>query len=141
MSRTMSPAMIALRYAAFAVLAVLANLGMQRAVLAFGEGAGHFVLAVAAGTAVGLVVKYALDKRWIFDDRSTGLRAHQRRFSLYALTGLATTALFWATETAFWLYWQSHAAREAGALIGLGLGYAVKYRLDRRYVFVAAARP
>ena len=127
---------LVLRYTGFAVLAVLANLGMQRLVLVFGEGAGHFLAAMAAGTAVGLVVKYLLDKRWIFDDRSTGLRANGRRFSLYALTGLATTALFWATETAFWLYWQSHDARELGALLGLGLGYALKYRLDRRFVFV-----
>ena len=129
---------LALRYAGFAVLATLANLGAQRLVLTQGDSAGWFTLAVLAGTGVGLVVKYALDKRYIFHDRSNGLRAHSRRFSAYTATGVLTTALFWATETAFWLIWQTHAARELGAIIGLALGYALKYRLDRRYVFPRA---
>ena len=126
---------LVLRYTGFAVLATLANLGAQRAVLAFGEGAAMFTLAVLAGTAVGLVVKYALDKRWIFFDATSGARARGRQFGLYTAMGLITTAIFWATETTFWLIWQTHAAREAGAVIGLAVGYVVKYRLDRRYVF------
>lgn len=138
---------LVLRYAAFAVLATLANLGTQRLVLAAEAApsgaatatAGGFALAVLAGTAVGLVVKYLLDKRWIFADRSTGLGAHAGRFSLYTLTGVGTTLLFWATETAFWLAWQTELAREAGAVLGLALGYTLKYRLDRRFVFRPAA--
>jgi len=126
------------RYAAFAVLATLANLSAQRLVLAWGEDALRFALAVLAGTAVGLVVKYLLDKRWIFFDSATGLAAHGRRFSLYTVMGLVTTAIFWGTETAFWLLWQTHLARETGAVLGLAVGYWVKYHLDRRYVFTAA---
>nr|WP_245243002.1 GtrA family protein [Pararhodobacter sp. SW119] len=124
-----------MRYAAFAVLAVLANLAAQRAVLAFGESAGHFVAAVALGTAVGLVVKYLLDRRWIFGQQSAGFRATGRQFSRYTATGIATTAIFWATETAFWAIWQTHTMREIGAVIGLTIGYVVKYRLDRAFVF------
>jgi putative flippase GtrA len=128
---------IALRYTAFAVLATLANLGAQRAVLAFGEGAALFALAVLAGTGVGLVVKYILDKRWIFFDATRGAAATGRQFGLYTAMGLVTTAIFWATETAFWLAWGTHLAREAGAVLGLAVGYWVKYRLDRRFVFTA----
>ena len=139
----MSRRTLVLRYAAFAVLATLANLGAQRLVLA-AEGGGAtasatgFALAVLAGTAVGLVVKYVLDKRWIFADHSRGLAAHSRRFSLYTLTGVGTTLIFWVTETGFWLAWQTDLAREAGAVLGLAIGYAVKYRLDRRFVFAEA---
>ena len=124
-----------LRYAAFAGLATLANLGAQRAVLAFGEGGGLFALAVALGTLVGLVVKYLLDKRWIFFDRGTGLKAHGRKFTLYTLMGGVTTAIFWGAETGFWLAWQTDAARELGAVLGLTIGYVVEYNLDRRFVF------
>ncbi len=131
----LSPKALVFRYSLFAVIATLANLGAQRLVLAGGEDAARFILAVLAGTAAGLVVKYALDKRWIFFDRATGLRAHGRRFSLYTLMGVFTTAIFWATETAFWVIWQTHLAREAGAVLGLAVGYWVKYRLDRRFVF------
>lgn len=127
-------------YAAFAVVAIAANLLAQRAVLAVaGREAAGFALAVLAGTAVGLVVKYGLDKRWIFDDRSTGLAAHGRRFTLYTVMGLVTTAIFWGTETAFWLIWGTDPMRELGAVLGLSVGYVVKYRLDRRFVFTPAA--
>lgn len=124
-----------LRYAGFAAVATLANLATQRAVLAVGEGGAAFAPAVAAGTLVGLVIKYLLDRRWIFDGRSRALPAHGRAFPLYTATGIVTTALFWGTETAFWLIWQTDPMREAGAVLGLTVGYAIKYRLDRRFVF------
>ena len=127
---------IALRYAAFAVSATVANLGAQRLVLAFsGEGGGGLALAIVAGTVVGLVLKYALDKRWIFFDRSSGVAAHGKRFSLYTVMGVVTTLIFWGFETAFWYAWRTDAMREAGAILGLAIGYCVKYELDRRFVF------
>lgn len=129
------------RYALFAVLAVLVNLGTQRAVFLLGTGATVFVLAVAAGTGTGLVTKYLLDKRWIFADRSSGIAAHGRRFGLYAATGLVTTAVFWGMETGFWLIWRTGTMREIGAVIGLTIGYVAKYFLDRRYVFPPSAVP
>ena len=128
---------LALRYAGFAVVATLANLGAQRAVLALGDpqAGAVFAGAMVTGTLVGLGVKYLLDKRWIFYDRTTGAAAQGRQFALYPLMGVATTAIFWVTETAFWLTWRTDAAREAGAVIGLTIGYVTKYLLDRRFVF------
>jgi putative flippase GtrA len=124
-----------LRYTVFAVIATLANLATQRLVLIQGDSAPWFAAAVAAGTLVGLVVKYVLDKRWIFADTSTGMKAHGRKFTLYTAMGLVTTAIFWGTETAFWWIWQTDAMRELGAVLGLSVGYVVKYNLDRRFVF------
>lgn len=124
---------LVIRYAAFAVIATLANLGTQRLVLA-GTG-GWYVLALGAGTGVGLVVKYALDKRWIFHDMRGALREETRKFSLYILTGVATTAIFWGSETAFWMIGQTQAMREVGAVLGLTVGYVIKYNLDYRFVF------
>lgn len=126
---------LVLRYAAFAVLATLANLAVQRLVLIGGDTTLWFMTAVGAGTIVGLVVKYVLDKRWIFADTSTGVKAHSKKFGLYTAMGLITTAIFWSTETAFWLIWQTDMMRELGAVLGLAVGYVVKYNLDRRFVF------
>lgn len=123
------------RYAAFAVLATIANLAIQRLVLMGGETTLWFMAAVGAGTLIGLVVKYVLDKRWIFGDTSTGVKAHSKKFGLYTAMGLLTTAIFWGTETAFWLTWKTDAMRELGAVLGLAVGYVVKYNLDRRFVF------
>jgi len=126
---------LAFRYVAFAVVATVGNLATQRLVMQVADRALAFHLALLAGTLVGLVIKYALDKRWIFGDPAQGLAAHGRRFSLYTLMGVATTAIFWGTETLFWLTWHTQFARESGAMLGLSVGYLAKYQLDRRYVF------
>ena len=131
----MTSAQIALRYAAFAVIATLANLGAQRAVLAVLDARGELAAAILSGTAVGLVVKYVLDKRWIFFDASAGIAAHGKKFTLYTAMGVITTLIFWGFETAFWFIWRTDLMREAGAVIGLAIGYFVKYELDRRFVF------
>jgi len=123
------------RYAAFAVVATIANLGVQRLVLTQGRDGTTFALAVGAGTLVGLIIKYALDKRWIFYDPGTGVKEHGQKFSLYTAMGIITTAIFWGIETAFWSIWQTDTMRELGAVIGLCIGYVVKYGLDRRFVF------
>ena len=123
------------RYTVFAVLATIANLAVQRLVLTGGDTTLWFMAAVGAGTIIGLVVKYILDKRWIFGDTSTGVKAHSKKFGLYTAMGLITTAIFWGTETAFWLTWKTDAMRELGAVLGLAVGYVVKYNLDRRFVF------
>lgn len=133
----MSATTLILRYGAFAVLATLANLGAQRLVLLAGDSGAIFAAAMIVGTALGLIVKYVLDKRWIFGDREQGLRAHGRKFGLYSAMGLVTTAIFWATETGFWLAFGTHTAREIGAVLGLSVGYVVKYHLDKRFVFNA----
>ena len=124
-----------LRYVGFAVVATLANLATQRVVLHYGDTSPYFAAAVGAGTIVGLVIKYTLDKRWIFYDFDAGMKNHSRKFSLYTAMGLITTAIFWGTETAFWLIWQTDLMRELGAILGLSVGYIVKYNLDRRFVF------
>jgi putative flippase GtrA len=126
------------RYGTFAALATLINLAVQRLVLLTGHSAVHFSVAVAVGTVAGLAIKYLLDKRWIFYDMETGIRAHGQKFMLYTAMGLITTAIFWSAETAFWLIWQTRAMRELGAILGLSVGYVVKYNLDRRFVFADA---
>jgi putative flippase GtrA len=122
-----------MRYALFAVIATIANLGMQRFVIS--ATSGLYVPALMAGTLIGLLVKYILDKRWIFFDVSQKIGDETRKFGFYTLTGVATTAIFWGSETLFWLIGKTHTMREVGAVLGLTLGYAVKYNLDRRFVF------
>lgn len=136
----MSRRALVLRYVAFAVAATLANLLVQRVVLAVSIPGviTAYPLALFAGTLAGLVLKYLLDKRWIFHDFSQGFAAHGRRFPLYVLMGVATTAIFWGTETVFWMARHTQGAREMGAVLGLSIGYVIKYRLDRRFVFSRA---
>lgn len=131
----MTPSTLVFRYVVFAILATFVNLIIQRFVLWFGDGSVIFLVALAAGTAMGLLVKYFLDKYWIFEDLSVGAIEATKKLSRYTLMGIFTTAIFWGTETLFWLIWRTDLMREIGAIIGLNVGYFVKYHLDRRYVF------
>ena len=124
---------LVIRYAAFAVIATFVNLVVQRLVLEGTEG--WYVSALMAGTAVGLVLKFLLDKRWIFFDDGRKFRDETRKFGLYTLTGVGTTAIFWGSETLFWLIGESQRMREIGAVLGLTVGYVIKYKLDYRFVF------
>ncbi len=130
----MSLRTLVLRYSLFAILATIANLGAQRVVFAL-LGDNALIPAILVGTAVGLVLKYVLDKRWIFYDLGAGVSDHSKKFSAYTAMGIVTTAIFWGMETMFWLIWQTDIMREIGAVLGLAIGYVVKFNLDRRFVF------
>lgn len=126
---------IAFKYSLFAVLATLLNLSAQEVVARTYDGAFVIYLAMAFGTLAGLVSKYLLDKKYIFQFITTSHREDLGKFTLYGLTGLATTALFWSFELGFDWFIGGKIARYVGAVIGLSIGYGVKYRLDKRYVF------
>jgi hypothetical protein len=49
--------------------------------------------------------------------------------------GLFTTFIFWGFELGFNFLFESTPMRYLGAVIGLTIGYFVKYQLDLRYVF------
>lgn len=134
---------IALLYALFALIATAVNLGSQWVILnaindlgglSMPEG-GSLVCALLVGTSTGLVVKYVLDKRYIFRDLTTGPAVHARKFTLYAIMGIVTTIVFWGVEfLGDWLLPDSGGLYIGGAL-GLSFGYVIKYHLDKRFVF------
>jgi peptidoglycan biosynthesis protein MviN/MurJ (putative lipid II flippase) len=126
---------VAVRYVLFAIVSMLANLAVQEFVVQALAPENALTASMLAGTAAGFAIKYILDKRWIFDDRYASSTAELKKILLYGTSGVATTALFWATELSFWHIWQSEAAKFYGATLGLGAGYAGKYVLDRTFVF------
>ena len=125
----------AARYAAFAAMAIIVNVAVQVLCFALYDGRGGLYAAMAAGTVAGLVAKYFLDRRWIFRAAHILLRGRVVEFALYSLTGALTTCLFWATELAFAAMSDSPLLRYTGAVLGLVAGYAIKFRIDRRFVF------
>ena len=125
----------ALKYTLFAVLATLLNLLAQEAVARIYDCAFALYLAMGCGTGAGLVSKYLLDKKYIFQFSTASPREDLGKFTLYGLTGIGTTAIFWGFEIGFDWFLGGKAARYLGAVIGLSIGYGVKYRLDKHYVF------
>jgi len=128
-----------LRYGLFALLATLTNLAAQRVVLDLLEGRFALPAAIGCGTIAGLVLKYVLDRRWIFQQKAALSFGSAAEFARYTATGIFTTCLFWGTESGAWLWFGTDRAREVGAVLGLGGGYVVKYHLDKKYVFARAS--
>lgn len=126
---------LALFYTFFAAIATLANIGAQDLTTRIYHGPWHILLSVFIGTGVGLVVKYVLDKKWIFRFKAENARHDATMFTLYVTMGLVTTAIFWGVEFGFDYIFKTTEARYIGACIGLAIGYVIKYRLDKRYVF------
>lgn len=122
-------------YSLFALIATGINIAAQDIVTSYYTGAFDIVISVLVGTALGLLVKYALDKRYIFHFKTHGARENGHVFVRYVIMGLATTAVFWGFECIFHVIFQSKAMRYLGATIGLAIGYITKYQLDKRYVF------
>lgn len=122
-------------YCIFAAIATLVNLLTQEASISLIKATYSLEIAIVAGTAAGLVSKYILDKRFIFRNKSTTARDSMAKFSAYSLTGVITTLLFWGFEFGFDSYFGTKFARYSGAVMGLAIGYGIKYQLDKRFVF------
>jgi putative flippase GtrA len=131
---------IVMVYAAGAMLAIMLNLLAQEVTLAAVPATGLELFAsVLAGTVSGLIFKYVWDKVFIFGFRAGSAARDLRTFAAYSMTGVVTTAIFWAFEFGFDALFQTKEMRYLGAVIGLVIGYVIKYRLDRRLVFAGAA--
>ncbi|WP_407152804.1 GtrA family protein [Bradyrhizobium sp. ORS 86] len=126
---------VAVRYILFAIVSMLGNLGVQESVVYVTAPGTPLAVSMVSGTAAGFALKYILDKRWIFRDSYTSSASELKKIVLYGAFGVATTALFWATELTFWHVWHSETAKCVGAIIGLIVGYAAKYSLDKVFVF------
>tara|TARA_B110000285_G_scaffold168846_1_gene188886 strand:- start:85 stop:513 length:429 start_codon:yes stop_codon:yes gene_type:complete len=127
---------IAVLYTLFAAFSTVINIGSQ--VLSIWAYTGPYAveLSILVGTAVGLPPRYFLEKRYIFAFKSKNLTNDGKMFVLYSAMGLITTAIFWGTEYTFHLIYDTEAMRYFGGVIGLAIGFYVKYQLDKKYVFI-----
>jgi putative flippase GtrA len=132
-------ARITFLYSMFAVLATAANLATQALVILVYTGTYAIEISIFAGTAAGLPIKYALEKRHIFAFEADSLKQDGKLFFMYSFLGVFTTALFWGIEFLFQWFFATDMMRYIGGAIGLTLGYIIKYQLDKRFVFVPKA--
>lgn len=128
---------LALLYALFCCVAIVVNIGSQDVALRLLPSG--IWLSIIIGTGTGLLVKYGLDKRFIFHFTPKTVSHNSKTFALYTLMGAATTAIFWSFEYGFWLIFKTSEMRYLGGVIGLVIGYLAKYHLDKRFVFNAAS--
>ncbi len=125
---------ISSKYILFCIVSTLVNLATQRIFLNL-ILVDYYFVALLYGTLTGLIAKYVLDKKYIFNDFDNSLKNNSKKFTLYSINGILTTMIFWGTESLFYFTFFTSFAREVGAVIGLSIGYFLKYRLDKKYVF------
>ena len=126
------------QYAIAALVATVANIGAQWLfVTMLGSASWVIYTSVLMGTGIGLVAKFAMDKYLIFQDKAGGAQV-VKQMSKYAATGVLTTFIFWGIELAFHYAHGSDSMRYLGGVIGLAIGYTLKYLIDIKYVFTDA---
>jgi putative flippase GtrA len=123
------------KYSFFAFIAITANIGVQSFSHAVYKGEYSLYIGMLFGTTIGLLVKFILDKKYIFHYESKGASDNLIKLFLYTVVGIITTALFWGLEISFDALFKSNLAKYLGAAIGLTFGYTLKYFLDKKFVF------
>jgi hypothetical protein len=126
---------LAIKYAFFAVIAILINLLTQYVSLLFYNGIFGLCLAIIFGTFAGLLTKYILDKNYIFYYQTKNKFYDFKKFVFYSAMGIITTIIFWGFEIGFDSFFKFNSAKYIGAIAGLVIGYVVKYNLDKKFVF------
>lgn len=124
-----------IRYIFFSIVATAVNLLSQRLIITENFDINNYIIGVLIGTISGLLLKYFLDKNFIFYENEKRIKQNFKKFSLYSLNGVLTTIVFWSIETIFYFVFKTTLMREIGAIVGLSLGYYIKYFLDKKYVF------
>ena len=127
---------IAVLYTLFAVFSIVINIGSQMLSIWVYKGLFSVEISILVGTAMGLPLRYFLEKKYIFDFTSKNLAHDGKLFVFYSAMGIITTLIFWGTEYAFHLIYDTDFMRYLGGIIGLSIGFYVKYQLDKKYVFV-----
>jgi putative flippase GtrA len=139
-----------LYYIAFAVIAIVINMLFQAfteffvkffvpdlATINFIAFELWFLAALGVGTVAGFIFKFIVDKFFVFRDRLSdddNIRKTTEQVSKYFLFAIFTTIIFWGTEASFYLIFGEQWYL-IGGIIGLAIGYTIKFILDNRYVF------
>ncbi|MEP1144739.1 MAG: GtrA family protein [Henriciella sp.] len=119
-----------------AVLAILINIGSQWAfVMTFGQSDTMVITSVLVGTITGFLAKYILDKVLVFEVAFEASGEEVRQFFFYGVTGVITTLIFWGTELGFHIAFEQEVMRYVGGVVGLCVGYCLKFVLDSMFVF------
>ena len=126
---------LAVLYTAFAIVATLCNILAQDICIYLYSGDFSIFISVLIGTGFGLVIKYILDKKYIFQYKTKNAGHNRHIFFLYTVMGILTTFIFWGFEFGFHYIFETKEMRYLGGILGLMIGYICKYYLDKRYVF------
>ena len=126
---------VILKYSFFSLASILTNIGSQFLLNFYILNDKFIFLSILFGTLNGLLLKFYLDKKFIFYYNTQSSKIIREKFLLYSLTGVFTTILFWSIEILFHFLFINPNSMYIGGILGLSFGYFVKYHLDKKFVF------
>jgi len=129
------PRFLIIKYTIFATLSITGNLGSQYISDLILESKFDVYISLFIGTGVGLIIKYILDKKYIFFHKTDSIHSDVKTFLLYTAMGVITTGIFWGIELFFHYFFVHKGSKFLGGFLGLLIGYSSKYFLDRKLVF------
>ena len=94
---------IGLKYILFAILAMTVNIFFQYLSFLLIDHKYELYIAILNGTILGMILKYYLDKNYIFYYVKKKFN-NKNIFLLYIFTSIFTTIIFWAIELWFSYY-------------------------------------
>jgi hypothetical protein len=137
---------IAIRYGLFCVFAIAINIitqfmfdqfflkiDMPKVLFINSE-----IISLGIGTFTGLVAKFFLDKKYIFNASFDTPNQTLTGFILYTAMGLVTTVIFWGSELGAYEIFNNNGIKYFAGVVGLTIGYYIKYHLDKKFVFNAS---
>lgn len=140
-------------YILFAILSMLINMGVQRIfeiifikiikadfylvqIDTIRKITYGLLIQMVVATIIAFVFKYLVDKIFIFKDKTKYLsKTHFVQVFLYGFFAIFTTLIFWSFELTFKYFLNFKNSHYLGAVIGLTIGYTIKFLLDKKYVF------
>ncbi len=139
-----------LKYIIFAFLAFLINTGVFHAADYLLQGVVNskninilmlkgddirFWVAYGLGLFAGFVLKYLMDKKYVFSDITESKEKEMKKVLIYAMMSIFTTIILTLIVAGFKVWVSRERAKDVGLVIGLLIGYTTKFFLDRKYVF------
>jgi positive regulator of sigma E activity len=121
---------IFLKYFLFSFFSILINIVSQEITLYFYT---NIFISIINGTITGFIFKFYVDKKYIFSGENTIFS--MKELFLYASTAILTTIIFWSFELIFLYLFESKAFKIFGAVLGLSIGFLIKYQLDKKITF------
>ena len=99
-----------------------------------------FIIKILIATGVAFIFKYIIDKAIVFEVNGVldSKKMKIRQFGLYLLFSFITTIIFWGIVLVFKMIFADQWAELVGTVVGLSVGYTIKFFLDSKIAFKPA---